>query len=143
MIITVCLDKMKTKTEKDFAKTVLDLTKTKEERIQAAFHLENALNDESIRKLGKALLTEPSPIVRHEFAFSLGENAKPKIASPYLMKAVETDKNIFVRHEAILALATLGKQEFKNFIKRFLKDSEPEMAESAKIALQRLDNINN
>ncbi|MBS3070947.1 HEAT repeat domain-containing protein [Candidatus Pacearchaeota archaeon] len=131
---------MKTKTEKDFAKTVLDLTKTKEERIQAAFHLENALNDESIRKLGKALLTEPSPIVRHEFAFSLGENAKPKIASPYLMKAVEEDENIFVRHEALLALATLNDKSVIPFIEKFLNSPEEEIRESAEIALQRLRN---
>ncbi len=61
----------------------------------------------------------------------------------YLMKAIETDKNIFVRHEAILALATLGRSEFKKFIERFLKDPEPEMAESAKIALQRLESNKN
>ena len=109
-----------------------------ESRIQAAFHLENQPDDEACHILGKGLQTDPSPIVRHEFAFSLGETANPKIAGPYLMEAVEHDKNIFVRHEAVLALATLGKEEFIPFITKFINDPEPEMAESAQIALQRI-----
>src|SRR3989344_9406118 len=118
--------------EDDYAKILLDLNKTKEERIQAAFHLENAIKDENLNALIKGLFTDPSPIVRHEFAFSLGETSHPELVGTYLMKAIETDKNIFVRHEAILALSTLGRPEFKKFIERFLNDPEPEMAESAK-----------
>ena len=109
-----------------------------EARIQAAFHLEHEPDDEACHILGKGLQTDPSPIVRHEFAFSLGETANPKIASAYLMEAVENDPNIFVRHEAVLALATLGKKEFIPFIQKFINDPEPEMAESAVIALQRI-----
>jgi len=127
------------KTIDEYAKDILDLEKTKEERIQAAFHLENTDNESYIRDLGKALMTDPSPIVRHEFAFSLGETGRPDLASKYLMNAVENDENIFVRHEAILALATLGKDEFKDFIKKFLADESPEIAESAEIALQRIE----
>ena len=127
------------RTEDEWVKTLNDLSKSKEERIQAGFHLENAVNDDSIVKLGKALSTEPSPIVRHEFAFSLGETANPKIAIPYLMKAIENDSNIFVRHEAILALATLGDKSVIPFIERLLNSNELEIKESAEIALQRLN----
>lgn len=126
-------------TEKDYKKIILDLSVSKEERIQAAFHLEHKVDDESIKALAKSMMTDPSPIVRHEAAFSLGETAHPRVAGPYLMEAVEKDPNIFVRHEAILALGTLGKKEFIPFIKRFLNDPEPEMAESAEIALQRIE----
>lgn len=126
-------------TEDDYAKIVLDLSKSKEERIQAAFHLESAVKDENVQALVKALETEPSPIVRHEIAFSLGETAHPKLAAPALMKAVEFDENLFVRHEAVLALATLGKKEFIPFIQRFLNDPAQEMAESAEIAIQRIE----
>ncbi len=65
---------------------------TKEERIQAAFHLEDAGDDDSIKTMGDALFTEPSPIVRHEIAFALGECAHPEIASKYLMKSVEESR---------------------------------------------------
>ena len=84
------------------------------------------------------MLTDPSPIVRHECAFSLGETAHSSLVAPYLMQAVEHDKNIFVRHEALLALGTLGKKEFLPFIKKFLSSPEPEISESAEIAIQRI-----
>lgn len=127
-------------TEDDYVEIISDLSKSKEERIQGAFHLESALKDSSIKALGEALMSDPSPIVRHEFAFSLGETGHPQIAAEYLKRAVENDSNIFVRHEAILALATLGKEEFIPFVESFLADPEPEMAESAEIALERLKN---
>lgn len=126
--------------EHDWKKIILDVKNSNQEaRIQAAFHLENMHDDESIHLLGKALQTDPSPIVRHECAFSLGETAHPKLAGPYLMQAVEEDKNIFVIHEALLALATLGKEEFMPFIKKYVKHPVEEIAESAEIALQRIE----
>lgn len=88
--------------------------------------------------LGKALLTDPSAIVRHECAFSLGETANPKKAGPYLTQAIETDTSLFVVHEALLALATLGDTSFAAFIKPYLKDPREEIKESAEIALERL-----
>ena len=126
--------------EKNWKEVLVDMGATKEERIQAAFHLEDAGDDDSIKTMGDALFTEPSPIVRHEIAFALGECAHPEIASKYLMKSVEEDENIFVRHESILALATLGKKEYIPFVKRFLNEPELEMRESAEIALERLEN---
>lgn len=120
------------------AETVLDLTKTKEERIQAAFALENSANPEYIRALCKGLEQDPSPVVRHEYAFSLGECAWPEIAGPALIKAIKEDDSIFVVHESLLALATLAKPEFIPFVEKYLDDSRPDIAESAEIALQRL-----
>ncbi len=124
--------------EEELAKRVLDLNLTMEERIQAAFKLENAVGTDAIKTVAKGLFTDPSPIVRHEFAFVLGETAAPDLVAPYLMKSVEEDPNVFVRHEAILALATLGKKEFIPFVERFCSDPVLEMAETAQIALQRL-----
>lgn len=127
------------KTEKQYAEIVKDLSKSKEERIQAAFHLENAVDDENLKILCEALKTEPSPIVRHELAFALGETGHPRLVIPYLKEAIENDSNIFVRHEAILALATLGDKSVMPFIEKFLDDKDPEISESAEIAIQRLN----
>ena len=85
------------------------------------------------------MLTDPSPIVRHECAFSLGETAASKLAGLYLMKAVENDPNVFVKHEALMALGTLGDPSFIPFIKKFLNHPEKDIAESAEIALQRIE----
>ncbi|MCA9487355.1 MAG: HEAT repeat domain-containing protein [Nanoarchaeota archaeon] len=124
--------------EDNYGEIVLNLKKSMEERIQAAFQLENAVKEENILKLVKGLFTDPSPIVRHEFAFSLGETGRSDLVGKYLMKSVEEDENLFVRHESILALATLGDPRVIPFVERFLKDPDKEMSESAEIALQRL-----
>ena len=126
------------KNEDHYGNIVLDLNKSMEERIQGAFQLENAKREENILKLVKGLFTDPSPIVRHEFAFSLGETGRGDLVGKYLMKSVEEDENLFVRHESILALATLGDKKFIPFVKRFLDAPEIEMRESAEVALQRL-----
>jgi len=122
----------------NYKKIILDLKSRKEDRIQAAFQLENHADDAAVDTLGKALLTDPSSIVRHECAFSLGETGHPDKAGPYLMQAIQTDKSIFVVHEALLALATLGDAKYIPFIKQYLHDKNPEIAESAEIALERL-----
>ncbi len=126
--------------KKDYKKIILDLSRSAEERIQAAFKLENTPDDESLRALIGALKSDPSPIVRHECAFALGETASPKIAGPALMRAVKKDKSVFVRHEALLALGTLGDRRFAPFVNRYLKDKNLDIAESAQIALDRLKN---
>ncbi len=122
----------------DYKKILLDQKARKEDRIQAAFQLENNADDATVDALGKALLTDPSPIVRHECAFSLGETGHPDKAAPYLLKSIATDTSIFVVHEALLALATLGDAQHIPFIKQYLQDPRPEIAESAEIALERL-----
>lgn len=126
----------------DYKRIILDLSTTQEDRIQAAFMLENSADKESIQALAKALETDPSPIVRHECAFSLGETACSSLAGPPLMKACEKDPNIFVRHEALLALGTLGDTSYIHFIQKFLQDKDAEIRESAEIALQRLQQHN-
>lgn len=122
----------------DYKNIILDHKARKEDRIQAAFHLENNADDATVAVLGKALLSDPSPIVRHECAFSLGETGHPDKAAPYLIKAIQTDSSIFVVHEALLALATLGDTKHIPFIKQYLQDPRPEIAESVEIALERL-----
>jgi len=98
--------------ESEAVAVIQDLSKRKEERIQAAFSLEKA-SEESLRVLCNVLTTEPSPVVRHEFAFVLGETGRSDLVAESLMKSVEEDENVFVRHEAILALATLGDKKFR------------------------------
>ncbi|MDO8555591.1 MAG: HEAT repeat domain-containing protein [Nanoarchaeota archaeon] len=120
------------------SKTLLDLQNNQEQRIQAAFRLENIATSEAIQILGKALQTDPSPIVRHECAFALGETAAAQEAGKFLIQAIQTDNSIFVVHEALLALGTLGDKSFEPFIATYLNHPQQDIAESAAIALQRL-----
>ncbi len=123
----------------DYTKIILNPKKNKAQRIDAAFKLENIADEASIKALAKAMFTDPSPIVRHECAFSLGETAAPKQAGHCLMKAIETDKSSFVVHEALMALGTLGDHSFASFIKKYLHHPDHDIAESAEIALQRIE----
>lgn len=118
---------------------IVDLKEMQETRIQAAFALESRADETAIAALGSCLAHDPSPIVRHEAAFALGETACPRLALPHLRKAVLEDSDPFVRHEALLAIATLGVREEKAFIRQFLSDADSHVAESAEIALQRLE----
>ncbi|MBI4154502.1 HEAT repeat domain-containing protein [Candidatus Woesearchaeota archaeon] len=124
--------------EKKPEEILLDLSETEEARIQAAFKLENRFDKVAIEAFKKAIKTEPSPIVRHEIAFSMGETGSKELVNP-LIEAMENDPHIFVRHEATLALGTLGKKEAVPHLKKILKCGIPEIEESAKIALQRIN----
>lgn len=130
--------KMAKKPEINWKEIVTDLSTTQEERIQAAFHLENEHNVEAVKALEKALAQEPSPIVRHELAFALGETGMIKEAAPVLVKAIQNDNDEFVVHEALLAISTLGDKSYIPFIEKWLADPNPHISESAEIALQRL-----
>ena len=55
-----------------------------------------------------------------------------------LGKSLFTDPSPIVRHEALLALATLGNKQFVPFIERYLKDPDKHISESAEIALERI-----
>ncbi len=123
--------------QKNAKNIIFDINESKENRIQASFALMNDGSEEAVHLLVNALFTEPSPIVRHEIAFSLGETASPQ-AVPNLIKAMEEDENIFVIHEAALALATLGDKRAEEPIRKLLTHPNPDVAESAEIALQRL-----
>lgn len=123
---------------KQYKHLIRNLNRTPEERIQAAFNLENVADKESIDALGNALLADPSPVVRHECAFALGETAAPEQAGRYLMEAIKKDPQYIVKHEALLALATLGDKSFATFIKKWLDHPDQIVSESAEIALQRL-----
>ena len=48
------------------------------------------------------------------------------------------DPNPFVKHEAALALATLGNSDASDAIRSLLTHPNPDIVESATIALERL-----
>jgi HEAT repeat protein len=116
---------------------------TMEERIKATFQLLVKRTEDATAIIAKGLEDDPSPIVRHECAYSLGE-VGGEIATNALVKAIETDKNSFVVHEAALALGNLGQVETKHTLQKLLEHSDYNVILTAKIALQRYNNkVNN
>ena len=123
---------------KSLLKILDDLgSKNKEYRIQASFVLMDNASTESVDLLISSLEREPSPIVKHELIFSLGESIHYKVV-PELIKVLQTDKNFFTVHEALLALGTLGDFKAESEIRKFLHHEDPAIVESAEISLERL-----
>lgn len=109
----------------------------KENRIQASFMLMEDASENSIDILIEALNNEPSGIVKHEIIFSIGESIANK-AVPELLKVLKKEKNVFALHETILALATIGNKRAEGSIRLFLNHEDPNISETAEIALERL-----
>ncbi len=119
------------------AKKLLDRRNSKEERVQAAFHLAGRRDKSSLQSLLQALLTDPSPVVRHECAFILGET-KLSYVGEFLMKAVENDASPLVKHEALSSLGSLGDPSYILFIQGYLDHPDEIIRESAEIAVERI-----
>ena len=108
-----------------------------EERIQSLFQLMNIADKESLDAIYECLKNDSCQIVRHEAAFVLGETAAHD-AIDMLKWAIDNDRSVIVIHEALLALGTINNSDTINFIKSKLDDPRNLVAESAKIALQRI-----
>lgn len=111
-----------------------------EHRIQALFQLMNIADDKSLDAIYKSLEEDPCEIVRHEAAFVLGETAARDAIEP-LKKAIEKDESLIVKHESLLALGTIADKDIIDYLKSKLNDENKLVSESAKIALQRIEII--
>ena len=119
-------------------KILLDKSsQNKEKRIQASFVLSEDASTKSVELLIESLHQEPSPIVKHELIFSLGETVHHKVVQE-LTKVLESDTNFFCIHESLLALGTIGDPSAEIIIRKFLFHENPEIVESAEIGLERL-----
>ena len=96
-------------------------------------------NAESFKLLCKILKTDPSPVIRHEAAFVLG-NFKEKRVLPHLFHSIKKDKSDLVRHEAIEALADVGIQtkSVQSLLKKLLKDKNPFIKDTAQMVWETL-----
>ena len=133
----IALDRLQPIEITDAEKVILDLEQRPEDRIQASFLLMSEGSLKSVQVLLDALYQEVNPIVKHEIIFSLGETAAD-IVVPELCNIIEEGGNRFVVHEAALALATLGDLKAETAISSLLNHPNPDVAETAEIALLRL-----
>jgi deoxyhypusine monooxygenase len=142
----IALQRLELKTSKNVFSPSIEECKTiildfspqkREKRIQSAFKLMEDASSESVEFLIQALQKEPSPIVKHELIFCLGECIYYKVI-PAFLRLLEEEKNFFVVHETLLALGTLGEPSTENSMRKFLTHSDPDIVESAEIGLERL-----
>ena len=86
--------------------------------------------------LRDALLSDRSALVRHEAAFGLGIIGKGTPDANTLVHAMLSDENFMVRHEAAIALSSVGGDNALGVLLRAAKDESPEVAGSARFAIQ-------
>jgi len=108
-----------------------------EQRIQACFHALVENTPKAAEALKQGLRDDPSPIVRHECAYSLGE-MDPELGYQALLTAIKQDDNPFVIHEAALAVSNLGIAEAEPLLQSLLDHNNADVVRTAKISLQRL-----
>lgn len=107
-------------------------------RIHAVCMLADVGGEESVQILAQVLRSDPSPLVRHEAAFALGQLCY-KFGVPALIEAMRNDPSVLVRHESAVALGSIGASAATDALEETVKDPDPDVSNSARIALRYLD----
>eukprot|EP00088_Acartia_fossae_P029633 TRINITY_DN3051_c0_g1_i1.p1 TRINITY_DN3051_c0_g1~~TRINITY_DN3051_c0_g1_i1.p1 ORF type:complete len:299 (-),score=77.71 TRINITY_DN3051_c0_g1_i1:200-1096(-) len=108
------------------------------ERFRALFTLKNIGGQESIDWIAKAFEDE-SALLKHEVAYCLGQ-LQDVAAIPILVKVLQdASREAIVRHEAAEALGALGTQEVMPILVQYCDDPVPEVSETCKMAVDRLN----
>ncbi len=95
-------------------------------------------NDLARQLLMNVLVTDPSPLVRHEAAFALGcigDQSSVAVLEYSLLR----DESFLVRHEAAMALGELGSERGIRSLQEGLGDKSREVVISCRVALQRIN----
>lgn len=136
-------EKLVKQNKADFIKKLKNYNSTNQnERIQILFQLMNIADNEALFAIYETLKNDPCRIVRHEAAFVLGEIGTKK-AVKLLKKGIENEQTPIVIHEALFALGTTGQKEALEIIKKYENNKNYVILESAKIAIDRINLLNN
>jgi deoxyhypusine monooxygenase len=109
------------------------------DRYRAMFSLREVGTDEACEALCQTLTDEHSPncspLLKHEIGFVLGQmgHSFSKICTPYLIKAVENDKEApVVRHECVIALGDITDKT--EVMEKYSTDDDDIVRESCLVA---------
>lgn len=101
------------------------------------FELMNEGSDEALQFIKDIAKNHSCPVVRHEAVYCLSE-IPSKDSIEFLKNLLESDSSYVVKHEALVTLGTIGSVEDIPFIEKYVKDSIPEVADSARVGIQRI-----
>ena len=88
------------------------------------------------------LENDDNGVVKHEACFQIAaRNMRKKI--PNLVNSAFYDKSALVKHEAIESLGLMRAYEVENEIKKALNDPSPDVSETARFVLKRLERTRN
>lgn len=106
-------------------------------RVHSVCMLEHIGNDEIVEPLCRVLAEDPSPLTRHEAAFTLGQLGY-RAAVPALVEAMLRDESPIVRHESAVALSSIGDDAIVPELKKAIEDKDEDVRNSALIAFEYL-----
>jgi deoxyhypusine monooxygenase len=106
-------------------------------RVHAVCMLEHIGNEKVVDSLFKVLKEDPSPLTRHEAAFTLGQLGY-RSAVPGLVDAMLHDESPIVRHESAVALSSIGDDSVLPELERSIEDEDEDASNSALIAFEYL-----
>jgi deoxyhypusine monooxygenase len=106
-------------------------------RVHSVCMLEQIWNETVVPALCRILKEDPSPLTRHEAAFTLGQVGFKSTASA-LVEAMVHDPSPIVRHESAVALSSLGDASVLPDLEKAIKDPDEDVSNSALIAWEYL-----
>ena len=106
-------------------------------RVHSVCMLEHIGNEDIVKALGQVLRDDPSPLTRHEAAFTLGQLGF-RSAVPALVEAMLKDESPIVRHESAVALSSIGAEDALPELERAINDKNEDVSNSALIASEYL-----
>lgn len=107
-------------------------------RVHSVCMLEHIGSEEMVGPLCKVLAEDPSPLTRHEAAFTLGQLGY-RSSLPALVEAMLHDESPIVRHESAVALSSIGDDEVIPELEKAIKDKDEDVSNSALIAFEYLN----
>lgn len=107
-------------------------------RVHAVCMLEDVGDESSVPVLTQVLKHDPSPLTRHEAAFTLGQLGYQS-AVPSLVEAMFSDVSPIVRHESAVALSSIGDVTALPELQKAIQDKDEDVSKSALTAYQYLN----
>ena len=106
-------------------------------RVHAVCMLENLGDERVVPSLCRVLKDDPSPLTRHEAAFTLGQLGYKSAVSD-LVTAMLKDPSPIVRHESAVALSSIGDDVALPELEKAIRDKDEDVSNSALIAWEYL-----
>lgn len=106
-------------------------------RVHSVCMLEHIGSEEMVPPLCNVLVQDPSPLTRHEAAFTIGQLGY-RSGVPALVDAMLHDESPIVRHESAVALSSIGDESVIPQLKKAIEDKDEDVSNSALIASEYL-----
>ncbi|XP_055849103.1 deoxyhypusine hydroxylase [Episyrphus balteatus] len=112
------------------------------ERFRALFTLKNLGGKESVEEISRCF-EDDSALLKHELAYCLGQMQDTSAIDVLTNVLKDINQEPMVRHEAAEALGAIGVPEVIPILEKYENDSCVEVAETCKIALDRVNWLKN